>query len=98
MRLVALGLCAAFASALVASPVYAASGNRADTVAGTANSTPAAINDHAGAFIPSTASDRAFEYNPDGNDDELGGNGDADLDEDGNDEAMYQGEDDVLPS
>jgi hypothetical protein len=67
------------------------------SVSSAGSSTPASINDHDGGFTPRGTVDRSFAINPDG---EMapGYGGDSDLDEDGSDVAIYQGEDDQLPS
>jgi len=101
MSRVSVGVCAVLAAALFANLVQAAPANRAgqaDSVVGSQNNQSTAINDHAGAFIPNRGSDRDFEFNPDGDDERLGSQGDADRDGDGNDEEIYQGEDDLLPA
>lgn len=101
MRKVSVGVCAALAVALMANLVQAAPAkhsSQTDSVVGSPSSSSTAINDHAGAFIPNRGSDRDFEFNPDGDDQRLGSQGDADRDGDGNDEEIYQGEDDLLPA
>ena len=94
MRGVALGLCVTFAAALgwgsaSASPVLGA-------IPVAESSTPASVNDHNGNFIPSQSEDRGFTINPDGDVQPV--SGESDQDEDGSDVAIYQGEDDQLPS
>ncbi|GEM_PF-1891131 len=98
MRLMALGLCAIAAVALVSGAVSAAPVQRPDRSDNLGSSTPAAVNDHDGTFVPNMANDRYFEFNPDG-EAAASAPGDADQDdEDGDDDAIYQGEDDILPA
>jgi hypothetical protein len=89
MRLVALG-CAAFVVGLSCPAVAAPPLNPAQ-------SPPIAVNDHDGGFIPAQSSDHGFTINPDGPT-AANFSGNSDQDEDGSDIAIYQGEDDQLPS
>ncbi len=90
MRLVALGWCAALAVGIPHLASAASPQNPAPTP-------PIAVNDHDGGFIPRPGIDRGFTINPD---EPVSANysGNADQDEDGSDVAIYQGEDDQLPS
>jgi hypothetical protein len=97
MRGVAFGLCAAVAVMLMAVPASAASSDQYVPNSTAGNSTPASINDHDGDFIPRGVVDRGFAINPDGEMAPSYG-GDSDQDKDGSDIAIYQGEDDKLPS
>jgi hypothetical protein len=78
---------------LSAAPAFAGP----DKSASTGSSTPASINDHDGGFTPRGVVDRGFAINPDGATATSYG-GDSDQDKDGGDIAIYQGEDDQLPS
>ena len=97
MRVVAFGLCAAVAAVLMAAPAFAGSLDKSVSHSALGNSTPASINDHDGDFIPEGVVDRGFAINPDGEMAPSYG-GDSDQDKDGSDIAIYQGEDDQLPS
>ena len=90
MRLVALGWCAALAVGISHSANAAPPQDPALTP-------PTAINDHDGGFTPQQGTDRGFTINPDGATD-ANFSGDSDQDQDGSDIAIYQGEDDQLPS
>ena len=90
MRLFALGCCAALVVGFTCSANAAETRNPAQTP-------PIAVNDHDGGFIPQQGTDRGFTINPDGPTD-ANFSGDADQDKDGSDIAIYQGEDDQLPS
>lgn len=94
MRGVTFGLCVTVAVLFSAA---SASAGSVDKSVAPGSSTPASVNDHDGGFTPKGAVDRGFAINPDG---EMapGYGGDSDQDEDGNDVAIYQGEDDQLPS
>ena len=94
MRGVALGLCVGAVAMFAAASVNAAPFEQGFGSAG--NSTPASINDHDGGFIPK-GEDKSFAINPDGPQ-AANYSGNADQDEDGSDIAIYQGEDDQLPS
>jgi hypothetical protein len=93
MRGVTFGLCVTVAVLLSAASASAGSVDK--SVA--SGSTPASINDHDGGFVPNGVRDRGFAINPDG-ETAPGYGGNSDQDEDGNDVAIYQGEDDQLPS
>jgi hypothetical protein len=95
MRLVALGWCALLAVSIPFS-VNAATLQSPGRVA-PSQSPPIAVNDHDGGFIPRSGTDRGFIINPDGPT-AANYSGDSDQDEDGSDIAIYQGEDDQLPS
>jgi len=90
MRLVALGWSAALAVGITHSANAAEPQDRAQTP-------PIAVNDHDGGFIPQMGTDRGFIINPDGPR-AVNYSGDSDQDKDGSDIAIYQGEDDQLPS
>lgn len=90
MRLVTLGWCAALAVGIVHSASAAPLQKPAQTP-------PIAVNDHDGGFIPQQGTDRGFTINPDGPAD-ANFSGNSDQDQDGSDIAIYQGEDDQLPS
>jgi hypothetical protein len=98
MRGVAFGLCVT--AAVLFSAVSASAGTTgisSDPTPNAGSSTPASINDHDGGITPHGVVDRGFAINPDG---PMASNygGDSDQDKDGSDIAIYQGEDDQLPS
>jgi hypothetical protein len=55
------------------------------------------VGDLDGGFVPRAGTDRGFTINPDGPT-SANFSGNSDQDEDGSDIAIYQGEDDQLPS
>jgi hypothetical protein len=90
MRVVALGWCAVLTVGVSHSACAA-------DLQGSVLPPPIAVNDHDGGFIPRPGTDRGFTINPDGPM-AASASGNADQDEDGSDIAIYQGEDDQLPS
>ncbi|HEY5338484.1 MAG TPA: hypothetical protein VIJ85_09790 [Rhizomicrobium sp.] len=98
MRVFALGLCGTVAIFLTAGAANAAPSQTAHPPDYAERSTPASTNDHDGAFIPKAGSDRGFTINPDGDAAQANYAPDADQDQDGSDEEIYQGEDDQLPA
>jgi hypothetical protein len=103
MRVIAPGWCAAlvfcipFSASAAALQSSGVATQHFPAGAATPQSPPIAVNDHDGGFIPRPSIDRGFTINPDGPT-SANYSGNSDQDEDGSDIAIYQGEDDQLPS